>query len=87
MRGSEPLQEREPLIRDELGAGIGGIAAGLLAAGVVAPAWIGRIFDASASSPFVYVAIAVGLVAVTTAAVVVPAYRAGGADPRELLRT
>lgn len=70
------------VIRDELGAGIGGIAAG-----VVAPAWIGRIFDVSASSPLVYVAIAAGLVAVTTAAVVVPAYRAGGADPRELLRT
>lgn len=64
-----------------------GIVAGLVCARLVAGSLGGVLFSVGPSDAVTYVVVASALVALTFAATLVPAVRAGHADPAELLRS
>jgi predicted permease len=74
------------IVFDELRPALVGLILGLTVALALSRFLSGVVFALSPTDPATYVAVGVGLLAVTTLAAYVPARRAGLVDPAELLR-
>jgi ABC-type antimicrobial peptide transport system permease subunit len=75
------------MFRGELLPLVGGLAAGLAIAFVAARALGDLLFATSPGDPAVYALVAGGVLGVTAVAIWLPARRAAGANPADLLRT
>jgi len=84
--GASRWKLAQALFVDELRPVAAGVLIGLMMAAAISRLLGSLIFEVSPTDPATYVAVALGLLGVSTLAVFLPARRAGQVDPADLLR-
>jgi ABC-type lipoprotein release transport system permease subunit len=74
------------VVRDGLGYTATGLGAGVVAALALNGTLRGLVYDVSTTDPLTYVAVAAAVLAASTLASLIPAYRASRADPTIAMR-
>lgn len=85
--GASGPSVRSMVVRHGLKLAAGGVAAGLVAAAVLSRVMASLLYGVSAIDPVTYGAVAVAMVAVSLAGSWIPATRAAGVDPSSALRS
>jgi putative ABC transport system permease protein len=84
--GAQPIQILRPVVMQELGLTLAGIAIGVLCAYALTRVMKNLLFDASATDPAVFVGASISFLVVAVVASYVPARRATQIDPMAALR-